>query len=228
MDKVVVTTQHVKNIETLDMAQNENVQNLYLQDNEAEAEEQSAGDAAVRDAEGVIERLKARLVACGNEQEFGVNHGVTFAAVIEMSSVKLILVLARKWRVPAKHGDVPNAYVKAKKEAELAIYIRIPQGMEVSDEIVRQLGATSVGELVLELEKALYGLKQAGRLWNELLHAKLVAIGFAQSLTDMCVYFRRQEGAMLVVGVYVDDLLVTGTRQEAVVEFFSELTELSF
>ncbi|GMF60978.1 unnamed protein product [Phytophthora fragariaefolia] len=32
---------------------------------------------------------------------------------------------------------------------------------------------------------------------------------------------------MLVVGVYVDDLLVTGTQQEAVDEFFSELTELS-
>ncbi|KAG3087307.1 hypothetical protein PI125_g18695 [Phytophthora idaei] len=34
-----------------------------------------------------------------------------------MTSVKLILVLARKWRVPENHGDVPNAYVKAEKEA---------------------------------------------------------------------------------------------------------------
>ncbi|KAE9355142.1 hypothetical protein PF008_g4212 [Phytophthora fragariae] len=33
------------------------------------------------DAEGLIERLKARLVACGNEQTFGVNYSVTFAAV---------------------------------------------------------------------------------------------------------------------------------------------------
>ncbi|KAE9160886.1 hypothetical protein PF004_g31018 [Phytophthora fragariae] len=48
------------------------------------------------DAEGAIERLKARLVACGNEQEFGVDYSVTFSAVIEMSSVKLIFVLARK------------------------------------------------------------------------------------------------------------------------------------
>ncbi|POM74260.1 Integrase catalytic core protein [Phytophthora palmivora] len=146
---------------------------------------------------------------CTAHKGFGVKYSVTFAAVIEMSSVKLILVLARKWRVPAKHGDVPKAYVKAKKEAELAIYIRIPQGMDIPEETRSQLGITSNDELVLELEKALCGLKQAGRLWNELLHTK------------------RQYGALLVVGVYVDHLLVTGAQQEVVDAFFSELTVLS-
>ncbi|POM68328.1 Integrase catalytic core protein [Phytophthora palmivora] len=76
------------------------------------------------DAEGLIERLKARLVACGNEQTFGVNYSVTFAAVIDMTSVKVIFVLARKWRVPAKHGNIPNAYVKADKEEDLRTYIK--------------------------------------------------------------------------------------------------------
>eukprot|EP00644_Phytophthora_capsici_P011049 jgi/Phyca11/110264/e_gw1.18.56.1 len=75
------------------------------------------------DAGGGVERLKARLVACGNEQEFGVNYDVTFADVMGPSSVKIILALARKWRVPAKHGDVPNAYVKADKETELEIFV---------------------------------------------------------------------------------------------------------
>ena len=47
------------------------------------------------DAEGDIERLEASLVACGNEQVFGVNFGVTFAAVIDMFSVKTVFALAR-------------------------------------------------------------------------------------------------------------------------------------
>ncbi|GMF18948.1 unnamed protein product [Phytophthora fragariaefolia] len=279
-DKKVVTTQHVRKIETLDKEQNENVQKLYLQDDEAEDEEETAGNAAAAastskkksrkkgekkkgytrerhvtrseprragdqaaeaaqqedssgdvvnsvtevdprnygeamrqrrvesreeaqrctwvfktklDAEGLIERLKARLVACGNEQEVGVNYHITFAAVIDLTSVKLILVLARKWRVPAKHGDVPNAYVKAEKEAGLIIYIHLPQGMVISDEVLKLMGVESAKELVLELQKALYGLKQAGCLWNQLLHKKLIEIGFEQSLTDMCVYFRRDE-----------------------------------
>ncbi|KAG3115477.1 hypothetical protein PI124_g5413 [Phytophthora idaei] len=73
-----------------------------------------------------------------------------------MTSVKVILVLARKWRVPAKHSDVPNAYVKADKE-ELRIFIRIPKGMEISEEMLKRLGVTSEDEIVLELHKTLYG-----------------------------------------------------------------------
>ncbi|KAG2775045.1 hypothetical protein PC129_g6985 [Phytophthora cactorum] len=70
-----------------------------------------------------------RLVVCGNEQKVGVSYGITFAAVIEMMRVELILGLVRKWRVPAKHGVVSNTYEKAEKEAELDIFIRVPQGM---------------------------------------------------------------------------------------------------
>ncbi|OWZ08105.1 Copia protein [Phytophthora megakarya] len=131
-----------------------------------------------------------RLVACGNEQEYEVNYGVTFAAVMDMTSIKLILVLARKWRIPAKHGEVPSAYIKTDKGAELAIFIHLPQGMEVSEETLSQLGVDANEVLALELKKVLYGLKQAGLLWNKLLHNKIMEIGFKQSLTDMCGYYR--------------------------------------
>ena len=49
------------------------------------------------DAEGKIEHFKLRLVACGNEQVFGVDYDLTFAAVKELSTVKVILVLALRW-----------------------------------------------------------------------------------------------------------------------------------
>ena len=45
------------------------------------------------DANGDIERYKDRLVARGNEQLFGVDYTLTFAAVMELSTVKVILVL---------------------------------------------------------------------------------------------------------------------------------------
>ncbi|GMF58755.1 unnamed protein product [Phytophthora fragariaefolia] len=178
------------------------------------------------DAEGLIERHKARLVACGNKQSFGVDYSVTFAAVIDMTSSKLILALARKWRVPAKHGDVLNAYVKADKEEDLRIYVRVPQGMKIPEEILKELGVDTDAEVALQLKKALYGLKQAGRLWSKLLHSKLLEIGFDLSLVDMCVYHRYNAGVLIVVGVYVDDLLVTGTQQHAVDVFFEELKSL--
>ena len=49
-------------------------------------------------ASRAIELFKARLVACGNKHIFGVDYGLTFAAVMELSTVKLIMIFALRWR----------------------------------------------------------------------------------------------------------------------------------
>ena len=130
------------------------------------------------DAHGEIERLKARLVACGNEQVVGVDYQLTFAAVMDMSTVKVILALAVIWGVPVKHGDISNAYVKADKEAHLEILLQVPQAMTIGQDALKMVGAATKKEVVLQLRKSLYGLKQAGRLWGQLLHARLLEAGF--------------------------------------------------
>ncbi|OWZ15004.1 Copia protein [Phytophthora megakarya] len=43
----------------------------------------------------------------------------------------------------------------------------------------------------------------------------------------MCVYFRHRGGVQVVVGAYVDDLLVTATEESAVDAFFDELAAFS-
>ena len=48
------------------------------------------------DANGDLERYKARLVVCGNEQVFGVDYTLTFAASLDLGTVKPILVLSRR------------------------------------------------------------------------------------------------------------------------------------
>ena len=49
------------------------------------------------DAQGKIDSLKARLVACGNEQILGVDYSFKFAAFLDMSTLKVILALAATW-----------------------------------------------------------------------------------------------------------------------------------
>uniref|UniRef100_A0AAV1UXY6 Reverse transcriptase Ty1/copia-type domain-containing protein n=1 Tax=Peronospora matthiolae TaxID=2874970 RepID=A0AAV1UXY6_9STRA len=63
--------------------------------------------------------------ACGMRERAGLRCRlrVDFAAVMELSTVKVILVLALRWGVPARHGDIPNAYVKANKEEHLEIFL---------------------------------------------------------------------------------------------------------
>lgn len=48
------------------------------------------------DANGDMERYKARPMACDNEQLFGVDYTLAFAAVMELSTVKVILVRSRR------------------------------------------------------------------------------------------------------------------------------------
>jgi hypothetical protein len=90
-------------------------------------------------ADGNIERFKARLVACGNEQIKGVNYENTFAPVLAMPTANTVCSLGIKWDVPPQHGDVPNAYPRAYTENGMKIYMEIPQGIVIDEETLKRL-----------------------------------------------------------------------------------------
>ena len=111
-------------------------------------------------SDGGVERYKARLVACGNEQMLGVNFLLTFAAVLDITSAKAIFAIAWIWRVPSRHSDVPSAYVRAAKEDGVDIHLFIPDGMDFTPEGMSEYGVRMFKDLSLCLERSLYGLKQ--------------------------------------------------------------------
>ena len=69
------------------------------------------------------------MVACGNEQLFGIDYGLNFAAVMVLSTVKVILVLVMSWVVPASTSTFPMRMLKLKKNKVLEIFLAITQGM---------------------------------------------------------------------------------------------------
>lgn len=105
-------------------------------------------------------RYKTRLVACGNEQVLGENFLLTFAAILNMTSAKAIIAITWIWRVPARHFDVPSAYVRAAKEDGVDIHLFIPDGMDFTPEGMSEYGVRISKNLSLCLERSLYGLKQ--------------------------------------------------------------------
>ena len=139
-------------------------------------------------ADGTIERYKASLLARGDQQVYGVDYTYMFAAVMELISGKVILAVSRIWGVPARHGDVPSAYVKFEKEEDLEILLHIPQGIDIDAELLEKLGVKDKRHLALRLKKSMYGLKQLGRLWNRMLHDILKSLGLHLSYTDSCLY----------------------------------------
>jgi hypothetical protein len=76
---------------------------------------------------------------------------------------------------------------------------------------------------VLRLRKALYGLRQALRAWNSKLDDTLKKMDFVQSEHEHTIYRRSHGDDILLVGVYVDDLVITGSSLAAVEEFKEEM-----
>ncbi|GAA5936579.1 hypothetical protein JCM1841_002530 [Sporobolomyces salmonicolor] len=66
---------------------------------------------------------------------------------------------------------------------------------------------------VFKLDRALYGLKQAGRAWNAKIHATLERLGYQRTVSDACVYVRREGGHYHYIALYVDDLLFVSHSQ---------------
>jgi hypothetical protein len=76
---------------------------------------------------------------------------------------------------------------------------------------------------VLRLCKTLYGLRQASRVWNTKLDSTLKGMGFGQSPHEATIYRRGNGGNTLLVGVYVDVLVITGTKDADVAAVKEEM-----
>ena len=72
---------------------------------------------------------------------------------------------------------------------------------------------------VLKLSKALYGLRQAPRAWNIRLDKSLKNLGFTKCASEQAVYKRGNGKNAIILGVYVDDLLVTGSQTQEIEKF---------
>ena len=65
---------------------------------------------------------------------------------------------------------------------------------------------------VFRLKKALYGLKQAPRAWYFKLDECFSSLGFKRSKHEHVVYFKKNDDSHLLIGVHVDDLIMTSAN----------------
>jgi hypothetical protein len=161
-----------------------------------------------RDEAGAIVKHKARLVARGFVQREGIDFDDTFAPVARMESVRLLFALAVQegWRV--HHMNVKSAFLNGDLKEE--VYVHQPSGFAIPGKVLR-------------LRKALYGLRQAPRAWNAKLDSTFKGMGFGQSPHEAAIYRRGNGGNALLVGVYIDDLVITDTKDAEVAAFKEEM-----
>jgi hypothetical protein len=77
--------------------------------------------------------------------------------------------------------------------------------------------------MVYKLSKALYVLRQAPRAWNIKLDTTLKKLGFSQSPLKHGLYARSEGDTRLLVGVYVDDLIVIDGCSKTISSFKEQM-----
>lgn len=162
-------------------------------------------------SDGSIGRYKARLVAKGYRQRYGLDYEDTFSLVVKATTIHLVLSVAvsRGWTL--RQLDVQNAFLHGILNEE--VYMDQPPGY------TSQLHPN----YVCKLDKAIYGLKQAPRAWHDRLCAKLVALGFVPSKADTSLFFYNRGKHSIYVLVYVDDIIVASSSQDAVGALLADL-----
>ncbi|GAA5883820.1 hypothetical protein JCM3774_005812 [Rhodotorula dairenensis] len=149
-----------------------------------------------KDQNGQVNGHKVRLVAQGFTQRPNVNFRETFAPVVKVPSIRVLLALAAcHHRLHVLQADVDKVYLHGALEEEL--YMRVPEGVD---------GSEYAGK-VLKLDRALYGLKQAGRVWNHRIYATLEVLGYRRTKSDACIYVRSEGGHTHYIALYIDNLL---------------------
>ena len=164
-----------------------------------------------RNANGTISKYKTRLVAKGYVQRHGVDYEEVFAPVARIETIRMIIALAGSHGWEIHHLDVKTAFLHGELKEE--VYVTQPEGFIVDGQEHK----------VYKLKKALYGLRQAPRAWNIKLNEILRSLRFTRCSKEPSLYRKEESREVLVVVVYVDDLLVTGTSLDAILEFKREM-----
>jgi hypothetical protein len=152
------------------------------------------------------EKFKARLVVGGHKQTFGIDYEETFAPVVKYQSIRILLALATVHDWEVHQMDFVTAFLNATLSEE--IYMEQPPGYtnENPDDVCL-------------LIKGLYGLKQSPRVWNKKYKDIMEELGFVCITADESVYVNES----LIVGVYVDDLIIVSPHLEKIEKFKKDI-----
>ena len=178
------------------------------------------------DAMGVFEKVKARLVGNGKQQDR--NLWVDRSSPTAMlESIMAVLTIAAKEQREMAGLDIGSAFLEAKWKGE-SVHIIIEKML--STMLVNKYPELKAylredGTLVMLLKKALYGTLIAGKLWYDKLTSVLRDLGFTANEMDPCVMNKMVEECQLTIVIFVDDILATCASAHALTWLISALKD---
>jgi transposase InsO family protein len=167
-------------------------------------------------ADGTIERYKARITAKGCSQKSGVDFQESgiFAPVASATTIRLVIYCIVQRGLLGRSFDIKTAFLYGTLSADERVYMRIPDG------------ADSPPGKCWSLQRCLYGLKQSARRFNEHLHKSLISIDFTQSINDPCLYHSITAESYTLVVIVVDDVLMATTSDALGDKFLESMRKI--
>jgi hypothetical protein len=119
------------------------------------------------------------------------------SSVVQLSSIRLLNVIAKSQGLECLAGDIGNAYINA--ETKEKIFVRC--GPEFGPELEGRIAI---------LKKALYGLKSSGNCWHVHFAKTLYSLGFEPTRydSDVWIKLRQDKTGYDYICTYVDDFLI--------------------
>lgn len=145
--------------------------------------------------DGSLDHRQARLIAKEYHQVDGIDYFETFSCVIKPRTICIVISLALVCHWEIRQLDVQNAFLDG----------------VITEDIHPGLVDPTHPNYVCKLEKALYGLKQVPRAWFDRFSSFIIQFGFYCSLADPSLFIYHSSRGILVLLLYVDDMLPTGS-----------------
>lgn len=147
-------------------------------------------------ADGEV-KYRARLVAKGFTQKYGIDYNETFSPVVRYSTLRILFALTVKLNLDIRHLDIKTAFLNGNLSEK--VFMKIPEGFICSE---------SDKCKVLKLNKAIYGLKQSAKCWNDRINSVLLELGYTKSQYESCLFSKKVENSFIVITLYVDDFFI--------------------
>ena len=152
---------------------------------------------------------RARLVALGYSQIPGVDYTDNFAPVAHGVTIRIALARMKVETLDSLVMDVETAFLYG--EIDEAIFMKSPVGMEEIDP-----GSSDV-------KRNLWLVSSSQTIWKKFVNtAKKESFGLQVSPVDPCMQFKQNEWGTCIIVMYVDDMLITG-KKEQIQEFTTKI-----
>jgi len=168
-------------------------------------------------SDGTLDKLKNHLVVRGDLQKDIAED--KWSPTASFRALKLFLAHAARLHVRVRQLDFIGAFLQAKVRSR--IFVKLPAiYRSIFPEYKRYCGVP------LRLLKSMYGMMLSGKYWYQDLMEFLFAIGFTQSSVIRCIFYRKfQDGSVLFILNYVDNMLYFGTSDDSILNFETKLSK---